>query len=149
MAVIGLALFIGAGNASAERKAPTQNKAAAGSNVRFLHVGETSRYDKGGLKITFLSVASDTRCPTNARCISAGDAEVVLKIKAGNQKAKTVTLHTNGKPRRFVIPANDSSMIGIPKSYVITLADLTPDRTIGKKIRPRDYEAKLKIQTAF
>ena len=78
--------------------------AAEPGNEKTLHVGETLRYDRG-LKITFLAVRNDSRCPINAKCIWAGDAAVVLRVKAGNQAARRVTLHTNLKPQTVVIPA--------------------------------------------
>ena len=114
-----------------------------------LHVGETLRYD-GGLKITFLAVRNDSRCPINAKCIWAGDAEVVLRVKAGNQAARKVTLHTNLKPQTVVIPAQvfPPGMAGIPKSYVVGIAALTPQPEAGKKTLQSDYRLKLDISVA-
>ncbi len=118
-------------------------------NERGLHVGETLRYD-GGLKITFLAVRNDSRCPINAKCIWAGDAEVVLRVKAGNQAARKVTLHTNLKPQTVVIPAQifPPGTAGIPKSYVVGLAGLTPHPEAGKKTLQSDYRLKLDISVA-
>ena len=114
-----------------------------------LHVGETIRYDNG-LKVAFLAVRNDSRCPMNARCIWAGDAEVVLWVKAGNQLARKVTIHTNLKPQTVVIPANvfPPGMIGIPKSYVIGIASLTPQPRTDRKILQSDYRLKLSISVA-
>ena len=118
-------------------------------NERGLHVGETLRYD-GGLKITFLAVRNDSRCPINAKCIWAGDAEVVLRVKAGNQAARKVTLHTNLKPQTVVIPAQvfPPGTAGIPKSYVVGIAALTPQPEAGKKTLQSDYRLKLDISVA-
>ena len=114
-----------------------------------LRVGETLRYD-GGLKITFLAVRNDSRCPINARCIWAGDAEVVLRVKAGNQAARKVTLHTHLKPQTVVIPARifPPGTAGIPKSYVISIAGLTPQPEAGKKTLQSDYRLQLDISVA-
>ena len=114
-----------------------------------LRVGETLRYD-GGLKITFLAVRNDSRCPINARCIWAGDAEVVLRVKAGNQAARKVTLHTHLKPQTVVIPAQifPPGTAGIPKSYVISIAGLTPQPEAGKKTLQSDYRLQLDISVA-
>lgn len=115
-----------------------------------LHVGESMRYDKG-LKITFLSVSKDSRCPMGAFCIVPGDAEVVLRIKVGDQPAKNYRLHTDDQPRHLVIPANDfpTGMVGIPKSYVIKIDGLTPRPRIGKKTLQSDYELSLGISVAL
>ncbi len=118
-------------------------------NERVLRVGETLRYDSG-LKITFLAVRNDSRCPINARCTWAGDAEVVLRVKAGNQAARTVSIHTNLKPRKVVIPANvfAPGMTGISKSYIIGIAELTPQPEAGKKTLQSDHRLKLQISVA-
>jgi hypothetical protein len=116
-----------------------------------LSVGQTLRYDEG-LKVTFLAVLKDSRCPINARCVSAGNAKVLLRVKAGNQKPKIVTLNTAGKQgTHIVIPANkfkDGEM-GIPKSYGISVGTLTPQPEIGKKTRQSDYRLKLAISVAL
>ena len=126
-------------------------RASAGEpgNDKTLHVGETLRYDRG-LKITFLAVRNDSRCPINAKCIWAGDAAVVLRVKAGNQAARKVTLHTNLKPQTVVIPAQifPPDTAGIPKSYVISIAALTPQPEAGKKTLQSDYRLKLDIAVA-
>ncbi|RYD35086.1 MAG: hypothetical protein EOP85_19315 [Verrucomicrobiaceae bacterium] len=116
-----------------------------------LSVGETLRFDDG-LSVTFLAVLNDGRCPINATCISAGHAEVLLRVKAGNQKAKLVTLHTDGrKKRRITIPANvfPEGQAGIPKSYTISIARLNPLPFAGKKTLQSDYRVKLKILVAL
>lgn len=115
-----------------------------------LHVGKTLHYDKNGLIITFLAVKKDHRCPFNATCISAGDAEVVLKVKVGNQKAKVVSIHTNSEPNLIVIPANKlpPGGVGIPKSYGISIGSLNPLPYAGKKTPQGKYRLRLAISTA-
>lgn len=115
-----------------------------------LSVGQTLRYDEG-LSVTFLAVLNEGRCPINARCVSAGDAEISLRIKAGNQKPKIVSLHTAGKGKRhIVIPANEfpDGVAGIPKSYTISIASLTPQPYAGEKTPQSAYRLKLKITVA-
>lgn len=132
------------------------NRAAAAApekpqKGKHLAVGESLRYDDG-LTVTFLAVLKDSRCPSNAKCIRAGNAVVSLRIKAGNQKPKIVTLNTDGKKnRRIVIPANKypEGMAGIPKSYTIGIASLTPLPYAGKKTLQSDYRLKLKISVAL
>lgn len=127
----------------------TRASAVDPGNENALHVGETFRYDSG-LKITFLAVRKDSRCPINAQCLSAGDAEVVLRVKAGNQAARKVVIHTNLKPRTVVIPENifPPGMFGIPKSYVIGIARLTPLPHTEEKLLQSDYRLKLRISVA-
>ena len=127
----------------------TPASAVERGNGKGLRVSETLRYDRG-LKITFLAVRNDSRCPINAKCIWAGDAEVVLRVKAGNQAARRVTLHTDLKPQTVVIPAQvfPPGTAGIPKSYVIRIAGLTPQPEAGKKILQSDYRLSLDISVA-
>ena len=130
-------------------RASAQDAALNPGTVPSLHVGETFRYDSG-LKITFLAVKNDSRCPINAQCIWAGDAEVVLRVKAGNQAARKVVIHTNLKPRTIVIPENvfPPGMFGIPKSYVISIARLTPLPNTESELLQSDYRLKLRISVA-
>ena len=120
-----------------------------GNHGRALRPGQSLHYDRG-LTVTFLGVASDDRCPINAICVSQGDAVVVLRVKAGNQRAKIVRLHTDGEPNELVIPARKfpPGMAGIPKSYIISIESLNPLPTAGVPTRQRDYRLKLAISVA-
>ena len=111
-----------------------------------LSVGKSFRYDSG-LKVTFLAVRNDSRCPINANCVSAGDAKIRLRVRVGTKPAEIVTLHTNDSPRSIVIkaPSNGS---GIPKSYIIRVTELTPGRVVGKTIPQSDYRVRLRISLA-
>lgn len=120
---------------------------AAQADERKLAVGETVRFDKI-LRVTFLKVSNDSRCPINARCITAGDAEVLLEVKVGKKKPQIVSLHTHDDPRYVVLSALTDGMIGIPKSYTVKLKALTPQPTAGKKTRQRDYRLTLGFSIA-
>lgn len=72
------------------------------TNVEFtLRRGERASVDGGALLITFLSVANDSRCPSDAVCVWQGDAAMVVRIEGGHSEAPTVvdTLHTELEPR--------------------------------------------------
>jgi hypothetical protein len=116
-------------------------------NERILSVGQTVRFDKA-LRVTFLKVTKDSRCPQNARCITAGDAEVMLEVKVGAMKPKIVKLHTHDDPRYVVLSALPEGMVGIPKSYMVKLKNLTPQPVAGKKTRQRDYRLTLGFSIA-
>ena len=114
-----------------------------------LRVGESLQYDKG-LKVTFLAVSRDHRCPINAQCLTQGDATVILRVKAGRQAARNVTIHTHEKSREVVIPASEfpPGMAGIPKSYVISIAHLNPLPLAGNKTPQSRYRLGLRILVA-
>ncbi len=123
--------------------------AGAENKADVLRAGESLRYDED-LKITFIAVTKDQRCPINAQCLTQGDAVVVLRVKAGNQAARNVRIHTDLKPRKVVIPANEfpPGMAGIPKSYVIGIAKLNPLPTAGKITPQSKYRLRLRISEA-
>ena len=122
---------------------------AASKRSESISIGESYRYDND-LKITFLAVTKESRCPMNAKCTSAGDAEILLRVKAGGGPAKNYRLHTHLKPRRQIIPIEyPEGMAGIPKSYQLRIADLSPLPIAGKKTKPSDYRLKLAINVAL
>ena len=61
-----------------------------------------------------------------------------------------MSIHTDRKPRTVVIPANvfPPDMAGIPKSYVIGIARLTPLPNTERKLLQSDYRLKLNISVA-
>lgn len=123
--------------------------AGAERDSHLLRVGESLQYDKG-LKVTFLAVSRDHRCPINAQCLTQGDATVILRVKAGRQAARNVTIHTHEKSREVVIPASEfpPGMAGIPKSYVISIAHLNPLPLAGNKTPQSRYRLGLRILVA-
>jgi hypothetical protein len=138
----------GAGSMMFTANAAAETVRAAGTGMRELAVGETVRFDKT-LRVTFLKVSKDSRCPINARCITAGDAEVLLEVKVGANQPEIVTLHTHDDPRYAVFSALPDGMIGIPKSYTVRLRKLTPQPIAGKKTRQRDYRLTLGFSIAW
>lgn len=119
-----------------------------------LRVGDSWNYSDG-LKITFVGVASDTRRSPSASSSGArvvrGSAVVLLSVEAANQPPRTVRLHTNREPKAAVIPANDfpDGMVGIPRSYLISIRKLLPETTTPAGPRPqRLYRLRLKVDEA-
>jgi hypothetical protein len=147
LALTAFATLITAGSVSAADI--TADAAARSKQGKRLKVGETLRYDSG-LSVTFLAVKNDFRCPINAQCLTAGDAAVLLRVKAGKDPAKNVTIHTNRKPNFLVIPyPYAKGEAGIPKSYTIRIGQLNPLPYAGKKTLQSDYRLKLNITVAL
>jgi hypothetical protein len=67
------------------------------------------------LRVGFVDVPADSRCPTSVMCVWAGDGHVVLGVGVGMGPSDRVHLHTTLDPR-----AADVSR------YRITLLDLMP-----------------------
>ena len=115
-----------------------------------LSVGDTWTYDSG-LKITFLQVLADTR-KVSVTGREKGSAVIQLRLEAGNQAPKTVRLRTRLGRDYVVIPANEfpEGVVGIPKSYVVRVAALTPDPIRRGGLRQlRAYELRLAVEVAL
>jgi len=66
-----------------------------------LRVGEAARIDAAGLSLRFISVPSDSRCPSNALilCVWEGDAAVAIELAPLQGDAALDTLHTTLDPK--------------------------------------------------
>jgi hypothetical protein len=63
-----------------------------------LKIGQTARLGDA-LAIAFIAVTSDTRCPINALCVRAGEAEIVVAVTLDGQEhgPSTLTLHAGNQ----------------------------------------------------
>ncbi|HQX82092.1 MAG TPA: hypothetical protein PKW63_10065 [Vicinamibacterales bacterium] len=84
-----------------------------------------------GLTVTFLGVTSDSRCPGDATCVTAGDASVSLETSwLGTRRAFELQLNN---------PANRSATHG---NNTITFSALAPYPFASRgNILPADYRA--------
>ena len=73
----------------------TSNTSYTEGPVITLKMGEEKSLQKEKLKIKFVDVPEDSRCPMNARCIWIGNARI--KLKVNNQ---TLILDTQDMPDR-------------------------------------------------
>lgn len=81
-------------------------------------------YAKGDVKVYFLRVVRDSRCPVGMACVWAGDAEVELMVKQG-LVAKKFVLNTFSKTTATVF------------GYSLELRSLKPE----KGARPKANES--------
>ena len=89
-----------------------------------------------GLRITFEGVSEDSRCPTGASCVWAGDAAATFTLELPPAAELERTLHTNG---RFA----QQTELG---DFVIRLEDVRPYPKEGATIAPGDYRATLIVK---
>jgi hypothetical protein len=90
------------------------------------------------LGLLFEIVASDSRCPADAICVTMGDAVAVFSVTLGGRAAERVSLHTqpgDGQRRR----------VG---DWDLTLVRLEPYPYLGRPIQPSDYEATVRVERA-
>src|SRR5262245_10301992 len=87
-----------------------------------------------GLKVTFNSVQSDSRCPMDAICIWGGDATVKVALSRSGGSHAERDLHTD-------IGGSQAAYL----SYVIKLVTLAPYPRSDRPILPEDYVATLVV----
>lgn len=88
------------------------------------------------LRIRFVTVENDSRCPSDVTCVWAGNAAVRLQLGTG-RGTKTVTLNTSKSPSF----AGETEYQG----YKVKLVELTPYPRSDRKIAPGDYTATLLV----
>jgi hypothetical protein len=98
-----------------------------------LKVGESVLLNND-LLITFTGVGTDSRCPIDAICVWAGDAEVKLKLKKGNLE-REVVLHTGLTPTSVLFDG-----------YEIALVNVLPARKSTEQIKPDQYSILLRFR---
>lgn len=99
--------------------------------------GERITLEPTGTHVRFLQVASDSRCPLQAYCVWAGDAEVLLEIAPRDGDPVEETLHTDPGtgPQRVVLDR-----------YELVLLDLRPYPEVPGGIATKDYRVVLVLQ---
>ena len=110
---------------------------AAEPNQQFkLQVNKQKVITKDKLKITFVSVLEDSRCPIGVNCIWAGNARLQLKISQAKGASKTFELNTNLQPQVFKF-----------EGYEIKLVDLTPTPKANIRINHNGYTATVSVNS--
>ena len=97
-----------------------------------LAIGESARAES--VRVTFVKVTSDSRCPINAVCVSAGEATAVFNV--------TVRGIETTPELGVVNPAKRTTEVG---GIVVEFDDLQPIPFAGQPTDPKDYRARVKI----
>jgi hypothetical protein len=96
-----------------------------------LKVGESATLP-GGDWVRFNRLVSDSRCPIDALCITAGDAVISVSFKVGHL---TTELHTT--PPKSQISTS---------AYLLKLTELQPYPRASLSPKPEDYVATFVVQ---
>ena len=95
--------------------------------------GQIARLAATDIALRFRDVPTDSRCPADAVCITAGDAIVVIEIGPVHANGVRYELHTNdGTPVRH-------------GHLAISLVQLVPYPFTGRKIDADDYRATFRV----
>ena len=99
-----------------------------------LAVGDTVTIDSPRVRLEFVEVTGDSRCPIDAICIQGGDAVVRLRAMAGTTSS-TLELHTGDAARA-------SSVF---QGLRVELMELQPYPFSSRPTVPGDYKATLTV----
>lgn len=99
-----------------------------------LKINESAQLATNDLLVTFKAVTSDSRCPRGARCVWAGEANVVLTVKAGeNSQDITVKVGAGADNKAALAP------------YVIRILKLDPYPVLNQSIHDSDRVIELRV----
>jgi hypothetical protein len=126
-----LALLLAAAGCSG---IPTQPDRIAAGQPFDLAVGQTA-VTSDGLRVRFDQVRSDSRCPMDALCVRAGEAEIGLTLSQPGAAAAGRELQT----------APDDLAHASYSGFTITLSQLQPYPRSDRAIQPADYLATLVV----
>lgn len=137
MKVLAVAAALGVAACGGQTTGPdtpgTQHSVQLGDEVR-LRVNDSAVVSGTDMRVTFVGVPGDSRCPIDAVCVWQGDAEVRLDLTENRAVVHQTTLHTGVEPK--VVEFN---------SYRIELLEVAPARRSNDEIRQRDYSVRLRI----
>ena len=99
-----------------------------------LKAGHEVTLKSEGLRIKFVEVKDDSRCPSDVTCVWAGTAtaRVEVSFRGKGRKSLTLSLMNNSAPVAY-------------RNYKISMKGLDPYPRSDRKIPPRDYEATLLV----
>jgi hypothetical protein len=97
--------------------------------------GEAVVIDGTPLRVQFMRVLSDSRCPADALCIQVGDATVHVRVLEGT-RTSDYDLHT----------ANSQQSTIEHDGMRISLVQLQPYPFSSRTVRPSDYRATLEVR---
>ena len=103
-----------------------------------IKAGRVVTLDGGSLRVRFVRVASDSRCPVDVTCVWAGNAEVLFEVGGSRWRGrKTLRLNTSASPER---PGE-----GRYGRYTLKLVGLVPQPHSKRRIAPGRYTATLLV----
>jgi hypothetical protein len=103
-------------------------------NQRFtLAPGGAAMIENTSVRIEFMRVSGDSRCPADAVCVQGGDALVEIRV-------------TNGRSAEYELHTGDHSRASATHDgFRIELAELQPYPFSSRTIQPNEYRATLTV----
>ncbi|WP_456428422.1 hypothetical protein [Rhodocaloribacter sp.] len=104
-----------------------------------LGLGDEIPLEGSDLRIRFVLVLEDSRCPTGVECVTAGEASVVLRISDGQGQLSQLALSIPG----LVPTPYDANDFIFHRGYRFKLIQLDPYPAFGTSIDTNDYRVRL------
>jgi hypothetical protein len=113
--------------------------ASSGPNDAEIRVGagETVSIGDDGLMLTFLEVTEDSRCPSDALCVRAGQATVLLRFEKDGQEL--------GEYRLSLGEGREDETVATIEGYTVKLVRLDPYPVSTSTTQPGEYVAYLNV----
>ena len=128
-----LAVAAGCGRATEHTDITGANVQAVAGDTVTLRIGDTAVLGDV-VRLTFLAVEGDSRCPLNVQCVWEGDAELRLRAQQAPGDSSDLVLHTTVQPR--------ATTVG---EFRIEVVGLEPQPVQGEPIEPQHYSVRLAI----
>jgi len=106
---------------------------AQAQETLIVKAGQQRTAAKSKLRIKFISVIEDSRCPIGVDCIWAGNAKIKVQI-IGERSTKMFEFNTTLGPNGDILDG-----------WAITLEELTPVPNAKRKTNPKNYTATFKV----
>jgi hypothetical protein len=107
-------------------------------NTQFnLRLGQVAKIKIEQLKITFLDVVEDSRCPTDINCYESGQIKIAVKVVAKDRDLGKIDLVNNVSRENLSIQQVDK--------YLIKFVKADPYPESANKIRKLDYVITLTV----
>lgn len=89
---------------------------------------------KRGIRIKFVELVDDSRCPTDTNCVWAGNAKIKVRVTK-NGRSKDMELNSGLDPKEVVFAG-----------YSFRLVGLTPEPRSNIRINRNGYVAKIEVK---
>ena len=99
-----------------------------------VQIGHEKRIANNSIRLKFVDMIEDSRCPTDTQCIWAGNAKIKISLSSGGRRPKFFEINTGVKPQTILFAG-----------YEIKVADLTPHPASNIRIRKDGYVATFSV----
>lgn len=108
------------------------NNSLHGFTTQFqLKVAQSFLLESDGIKITFLNIASDSRCPSGVTCIWQGESISLVNVVKNNQNVGNFNLTS--------MAGQKNAVVQVANGYFMHVVNVEPYPLSGKKIPSSDY----------